>query len=299
MDVVDVVTRLGGVADARRLVAVTSRRRVATAVRDGVIVRDARGRYALPTADEARRAASRLTGVITGLSAAATFGWELKAQPVRPVVTVPAKRRVGPDRRQGVDLGWRDINPYDVWDGVLLPGPTVIDCARTRPFDEALTVADSAVRHGDVNPSGLVSLARLVPTTGRTQSLRVAQEASALAANPFESVLRAIALGVPGLDMRPQVTIDEDGFVGRPDLVDVGRRVVAEADSFEFHGRRRALKRDCERYNALVLRGWVVLRFSWEHVMFSPDYVRECLALVAAGRAVRQEALPRKGARRP
>ena len=53
---------------------------------------------------------------------------------------------------------------------------------------------------------------------------------------------------------------------------------MIEADSFEFHGRRKALKSDCERYNAFVGPGWTVLRFSWEHVMFEPDYVRSAMA---------------------
>jgi very-short-patch-repair endonuclease len=288
VDVVEVVTRLGGVADARRLVAFTSRRRVATAVSRGLIVRDARGRYALPTTGEALRAASRLNGVVTGASAAAAHGWETKVPASRPDVTVPAKRRVAPDRRRGVDLHWRDIDPDDVWGGVLRPGPTVIDCAKRLPFDEALAIADSALRHHNVTERQLLSLAGQVPSTGRAQSLRIARMASELAANPFESVLRAIALDVPRLDLQPQVVIEEDGWVGRPDLVDVERRIVVEADSFEFHGRRSALKRDCARYNALVVRGWLVLRFSWEHVMHEPDYVRDCLSRIA-GRAVRQE----------
>jgi very-short-patch-repair endonuclease len=288
VDVEEVLARSGGVADTRRLVAVTSRRRVATAVDAGRIVRDAHGRYALPTADEARRAANRLDAVVTGPSAAASHGWETKLPPPRPDVTVPAKRRVTPDRRRGVDLHWRDIDPDDVWNGILRAGPTVIDCAKRLPFDEALAIADSALRHGNVTPQGLLALARQVPTTGRRQTLRVATEASELAANPFESVLRATSLDVPRLDLRPQVVIEQDGWVGRPDLVDVERRIVVEADSFEFHGHRRALKRDCERYNALVLRGWVVLRFSWEHVMHQPDYVRQCLLAVASARAVRQ-----------
>jgi very-short-patch-repair endonuclease len=165
-----------------------------------------------------------------------------------------------------------------VSDGVLRPGAAFIDCARTRPFDEALSVADSALRHGSLTERGMLVLAEQVPTTGRTQCLRVAREASGLAANPFESVLRAIALDVAGLDLRPQLLIAEDGWSGWPDLVDRSLRLVVEADSFEFHGRRKALKRDCERYNALVVRGWVVLRFAWEHVMFDPAYVRDCLA---------------------
>ncbi len=82
--------------------------------------------------------------------------------------------------------------------------------------------------------------------------------------------------------------ISEDGFTGRPDLVDRERRIVAEADSFEFHGRRNALHRDCERYNALAVRGWLVLRFSWEHVMHDPAYVRECFEAAALWRPQRR-----------
>lgn len=48
----------------------------------------------------------------------------------------------------------------------------------------------------------------------------------------------------------------------------------------EFHGHRKALHTDCGRYNALVLRGWTVLRFSWEHVMLDPDYVADVLRAV-------------------
>ena len=49
--------------------------------------------------------------------------------------------------------------------------------------------------------------------------------------------------------------------------------MVIEADSFEFHGERAALSRDCERYDGLVSRGWLVLRFTWEQVMLRPVWV--------------------------
>ena len=142
-----------------------------------------------------------------------------------------------------------------------------------------------------------MQLAEEVPANGRPQCLRVADHASGLADNPFESGLRAISIDVPGLDLVPQVVIDEDGWTGRPDLVDVERRIVVEADSFEFHGRRTALKRDCERYNALVLRGWLVLRFSWEHVMFQPDYVAYCLTVAARSRPLGRTTSSRIGRR--
>jgi very-short-patch-repair endonuclease len=56
---------------------------------------------------------------------------------------------------------------------------------------------------------------------------------------------------------------------------------VVEADSFEWHGNRASVRRDCRRYNALAIRGWIVLRFSWEDVMFQPQYVRQTLQEVA------------------
>jgi very-short-patch-repair endonuclease len=290
VDVVEALIRMGGVAESRRLVAVTSRRRVATAVSRGRVVRDGRGHYALPAADEARRAAARLSGVVSGASAAALHGWEVKTSGL-PSVTVPAKRRVAKARRAGIDLHWRDLDPDDVRNQVLRPGPTVIDCCKTLPFDEALAIADSALRHEALTRQGLLVLAEQVATTGRAQCLRVAREADGSAANPFESVLRAISLEVRGLVLKPQVVIEDDGWSGRPDLVDERLRLVVEADSFEFHGRRRALVRDCERYNALVVRGWTVLRYSWEHVMFDPGYVRASLSRFE--RAVRQETLAR------
>ena len=280
MEVVEALTWRGGTADASVLRHLTSSRKIRTALRHGHIVRPARGRYALPDATEARLAAARLNGVVSHLSAAQLNGWELKWRPVRPTVTGPRNRKVEAWRRAGVDVRWRDLDDSEIWNGQTAAARTVLDCAKDLPFDEALTVADSALRHGNVTQDLLLTLAASVVITGRNQCLPVARAATALAANPFESVLRAIGLGVPGLDLQPQVTIDDDGFVGRPDLVDVRRRLVVEADSFEFHGRRAALRRDCERYNALVLRGWLVLRFSWEHVMHDPAYVTACLESV-------------------
>ncbi len=65
-----------------------------------------------------------------------------------------------------------------------------------------------------------------------------------------------------------------------PDLVDLGTRVILEADSWEFHTGREAHVRDCWRYNEFVAEGWVVLRFTWWHVMEQPDYVLDVLSRV-------------------
>jgi very-short-patch-repair endonuclease len=283
MHPVAALDRLGGTGDLRTLVRSTTRHRLRAAVRRGEVIRVGHGRFALPTADVGLKAAARLAGVASHASAAAVHGWELGRQPQKPAVIVPRNRKVPRDRRHGVDLRYRRLAPEEVHGSVTSPHRTVIDCARDLPFPEALAIADSALRHGHVDADRLVELAVALPSNGRTQALRVVENASALAANPFESMLRAIALDVPGLDVQPQVWIVERGFRGRPDLVDRERRLVIEAESFEFHGRRRALKRDCERYTALVIRGWTVIRFAWEHVMFEPDYVRDCLVALVEG----------------
>jgi hypothetical protein len=110
-------------------------------------------------------------------------------------------------------------------------------------------------------------------------------EADGRADNPFESVLRAISLDVPRLLLIPQVDIlSRSRRVVRPDLVDERLRIVAEADSFEHHGSRKALASDCARYDNLVAEGWTVLRFAWEQVMYRPDWVRDCLIAVTQRR---------------
>jgi len=235
-------------------------------------VRLARDRYALPVADAAAAAAHAHRGVVSHLSAAVSWGWEVALPPPRPHVTVPKHRRR--PRTSPAHLHWVDLQAWDIDDGVTTPERTLLDCLRALPFDDGLAVADSALRHG-FGQDRLRALARSAQGPGSSRVRRVADAASGLAANPFESVLRAQALEV-GLKVEPQVWVE--GV--RPDLVDVTRNLVLEADSFSWHGSRAALRRDCRRYNRLVIAGWVVLRFAWEDVMHERDHTRSVLAAV-------------------
>lgn len=270
----EVLARTGGVADAATLLEHVSRSELGSALARGDVVRLERGRYALPGTDEALAAAHRLTGLLCEESAAQFYGWPLKHRPTVPVIVVPRKRNLPAHRRRGVRVRFADLPVDDVNRVATSPVRTVLDCAARLPFDEALAVADSALRCHDVAPEHLLIRATEQPRRYRARCLRVAQAADGRAANPFESVLRAIALDVPGLHVEPQLWV---GDVGRPDLVDEHLRIVIEADSFEFHGRRQALADDCQRYNAFVVDGWIVLRFAWEHVMFRPAYTHEVL----------------------
>jgi len=85
----------------------------------------------------------------------------------------------------------------------------------------------------------------------------------------------------------PQVTIRDGRFFARVDLADDELRIVLEADSFEFHGKRKLMERDCRRYDELVVRGWLVLRFSWEQVMSDPQWVAATILAAVAERRAR------------
>ena len=295
MNLDEVLRRAGGVADRATLVALTSRTAVDKALRKGEIVRDGPGRYALPVADEALRAANALSGLVSHRSAALHWGWQLKTVPKKPDVLVPRNRNVSAARREQVALHRGAVTADEVRGIVTSPRRTLVDCLRSLPFDEALAIADSALRRGAFTQETLLELASTVRGAGARGCREVAAKADARAANPFESVLRAIALEVPGLDLVPQVEIRARNFSLQPDLVDARRRIVLEADSFAWHGDRASLRWDTQRYNNLVIRGWLVLRFAWEDVMHDPAYVRRTLTMLADLVAERAELAPEPG----
>jgi very-short-patch-repair endonuclease len=274
------VLRLGGIASFDELRDLTTRRRLRTALARGQVIRVSRGLYALPAIGDAKLAAARLGGVVSHLSAALYWGWKVKFPPERPSITVPRRR----SRLHAgyVEVHWADLKLEQIDHGVTTRVQTVIDCARSCPFDVAVAVADSALRAG-VRREDLVAAAEASPRTGRSRALRVLKAADPRSANPFESVLKAIAIDVPGLCVEPQQQV---GDVGLVDLLDKRLRLVIEADSFEFHSSRPSLARDIRRYTGFARLGYVVVRFTWEEAMFDADYVRAVLLdMVALGPA--------------
>lgn len=287
MRAVKALVRLGGTATRRQLrLAVVHWRHIDAALDAGLIRRTSHGHYCLAGANAAQAAAHRLSGAASHTTAALHWGWKVRLASADPHVTVRAKRSLPSGASDGVVLHWRDLDADDVADGwVTTPVRTVIDCCLDLPFADALSVADSA-RRGGLRPSTVLARSAWLPLRQRDQVARVLAASDARATGPFESSLRAIALGVPGLVVEPQTRIRYDGFFARVDLADEGLRLVLEADSHEFHTERKAFDRDCRRYNGLVTRDWLVLRFTWEQVMFEPDVVRSAIEdLVALRRS--------------
>lgn len=270
------LVHLGGAASTATLLANVSRHELRTSLRRGEIVRVGRGRYALPVVDEALTAARELDAYATHLSAALHWGWEVRLPPERPRLAVPRGREVSV--RDDVDVHRLDLQREDVDGWATNRLQTVLMCAADLPFADGLAVADSALRHGDVTDVRLHRAAAAFPGARGAQVRRVVAYADRRAANPFESALRAIAIEA-GLGVVPQYRVEVGGLVLHPDLADPLRGLVLEAESWEFHGKRRSdFERDCERHTLLAAAGWRVLRFTWRQVIRDPDWVTGCIA---------------------
>lgn len=275
MDPIAALTRLGGIAGHADLLALTSRKRLRRAVTARQVVHVSRDRYALPGADRARALAAEVDGHLRLLSAAAHWGWEVKWPAPWPQLAVHSK----PAEPVEASLEVTTLPRSDVDGWATSTVRTVLDCAAELPFDEALAVADSALRHGDVTRDELEAA---LPPDGSPSVRRVVEHASPLAANPFESVLRAVLIE-NGFSVVPQLAIERCGITYHPDPF---HGIAVEANSWAHHATKADHDADCLRYNALVVSGWIVLRFTWEQVMFSPGEVvatmRAAYALPAA-----------------
>lgn len=278
----EVVRRLGGRATYAEVVRHASRTSLRRAVSSGDLRRLRRGVYAVPELPSAWAVAARTGGVLSHTSAARTLGLEVTGADEAVHVTVPRGGRVVPAPQ--VVVHWKPLPEADVLGHLTRPLRTVLDCATTLPFPQALAVADSALRTGHVDPEELRAAALDRRGPGRARCLAVARHARPDARNGFESVLRGhlVEAGVDDLALQHPVRLP--AFTAHVDLADVARRIAVEADSFTYHATRAAFSDDCERYDELGIARWLVLRFTWEQVTFRTDWVVDTVLRARATR---------------
>lgn len=272
----------GGVLRWAPLVRRVGRHQLAEEVAAGVVVRHRRGTYSLASAERARVAATRVQGVLSHESAALAAGLGLLLEPEAVHVTIrphAMRRWVPPDVR----LHYGPLSEEEQRRGVTDIVRTVVECAATLPFREALAVVDGALRAHMCTRAELLGRLSSEPVRASARARRALESATPMTETVFESALRAILLDLRLTCFVPQLPVETPFGRYRVDLGDPVARIVVEAESFEFHGRRQQLTRDCVRTNALVVDGWLVLRFSWEQVMYEPEYVAAVL-LAAHGR---------------
>ena len=278
MDATQALERLGGTASTKQLLRLTTRRRLRRAVRQGRIEQRARGRYALPTASEARKAAAGLTAVVCLRSAAAHHGWELKTQPPKPEVMVRRGRKLSVETRVGLAVHWANLADDQVEHGVTTPLRTIVDCARILPFDEALAIADSALRSGAVTRADLdaIDVRGPVPTPyaacWHTPTSALPTRSSPCSA---PSASRPDSPSSP----RPRSTW------ARARCVPTSCATCSGSCSKPTRGPStqpaRPTGATVPATTCSSIRGWRVLRFTWEQVMHDQAYVRWVLAELA------------------
>lgn len=274
------VMTLGGVATFGELRQAFSTREIAAAVTAGKIHRVARGRYVIHVAKEHQRVAQSMSGTLAVINAALHHGWKVAHQPDRPWVSLPRNRKVNDDMRTKAHIIHTAARGR-----ATPPLQTVLDAARHLPFPDALAIAHSALRSGDVGIVELLAAAGATRGPGAPACRRVAELATPLAASPLEPVLRALCFEV-GFRVHPQVAVELPTFTAHPDLVDEELRIVVEGDTWLHHGSTPdKFNRDVERYTLMTSNGWLVLRFLWQQAMDDPDFVRDCLARVKDLRA--------------
>lgn len=66
---------------------------------------------------------------------------------------------------------------------------------------------------------------------------------------------------------------DSGRVIAEIDFAHEGLRIAVEVDGRAHHSDRRAFERDRIRQNLLVVRGWLVLRFTWEQITQRPEEV--------------------------
>lgn len=275
-----IIGQHGGTATRAQILEVTTRAGLRDALKTGEVTRHRRGVYGLPLdGDPARVAAAG--AILSHRSAALHHGLPVLHAPDKSEAIISRSRSIQvPD---DLDLRFRALTDGDHDHVVTSPLRTVVDCARDLPLPESLAVADSALRSGAVTPDEIKGA--VLPRTHRAAARRVLDLASAQAANPFESGLRALALEATDEMWVPQLPVTlRSGRVLHADVGCTEVRVLLEADSHEFHKSRGDFMRDCHRYDEMIIAGWIVLRFAWEHVMFHPQWCREVIAWVVRQR---------------
>ena len=291
MSVARALGQLGGTATWSELRRQVSKRTLLAAVADGAVVRRSRGLYCLP--ERTNFAVARmLRGAISHLSAAQVWDLGILTPPAELHITV-SRHRSRVRAPAGVCVHYGVVTDADLDAGVTGALRTVVDCAKSCSVPQALAVADTAVRTALVTKAELLRAVTQLRGTGSGRARRVARWVDPRAASPLESALRGLLYENGLTRFQPQFRVMSRGrLVATTDLGDAETGVLLKADSFLWHGDRAALDRDARRYNELVVRGYLVLRFSWEQVVGDPAWVVAVVRL-ALGRPDRQASTAR------
>lgn len=263
----DVVSR------AELLVGGLSRRGLARAVADGLLVRVRRDHYMAAEVSEKLHSAVRIGGRLTCLSLLQMLGVFVFANETLHVhITRGMSRlRAGADARRKLEpryertqrLHWLPLVRADDSTGSCV---SVVDALAhavlCQPARHAIATIDSALNKGFIRLADLADVfSALPPRFGVLRSL-----VDGRAQSGPETLMRLMARSL-GCRFDLQVRFEGVGYV---DLV-LDSWLVVECDSKEFHASWEQQVKDRNRDLALAARGYVTLRLTAAQIMYRPD----------------------------
>ncbi len=221
----------------------------------------------------------RPDAVLSHRSAAYLRGWT--TEPSTLDATVPRTARLRPP--PWLRLHRRALDSRLVDEVASLPcttpAQTMLDCLAILPRPEAELLIDERLKFG-LDPASLICLLERFP--GRRGNAELARQVR-LAVTRFASEPeRALGRALHRIGLRLEMNATVGSFVC--DLVDRRGRTIIEVDGREFHSAAEVFSKDRRRQNALVLDGWLVLRYSAFDVLAAPDVVAAEIASVVRRR---------------
>lgn len=282
----DTVNALGGIATRRQLMRRGfTGRSLTSAVLAGSIARVRKGWYASDAATAAQLLAVRVGGRISHVTAADSLHlWAGLDRRVHIALVRGQSRLRAPELPAGfvkpprveTVLHWTETGAVDrtsslTWRVTLdscLRGVVRISDAET-----ALACLETAITRFGLTSNRIESMFAAEPLVSRILARRARRGSDSGIESIFCHRFRSL-----GIQVRQQVSF---AGIRRIDAL-LGRRVIIELDGREFHDQSKAFHRDRFGDAKLVALGYVVLRFSYQQVLFDWPFVeRTVLAALA------------------
>jgi len=262
MDIESIVHRAGGVMLTKELIdGGASNARIKREVAARKLLRPSRGWISLPGADPVLVRAAQSRVVLTCVTAAARRGlWDVGDDAFH-VSVAPNSRPVGEIRAR---VHWCEPMipraPGTLVDSMHNLLAIVADC---QPYEQALTIWESAIRHKQIVSETM----RTLPLSARGQ--RILEDARPFADEGTESIL-FVRLRWLGLPMRRQAMI----LGHRVDLL-IGDRLVIQIDGGHHVDRQRMS--DNKHDARLRIAGYHPIRVSYWQLMHEWHVVQELI----------------------
>jgi very-short-patch-repair endonuclease len=173
-----------------------------------------------------------------------------------------------------------------VKDGILMTNSirTMVDLASVLGEERLEFVLDDCLYRGLVEIGRLTQCAESLGQAGRRRTrvlkdlLGVRGEGLAVPLTVLErQFLKVVRSGDLDEPEKQAIVPSDTSRTWRLDFVYPDNKVLIEVDGRRWHAGRRQAKSDRHRDNVMNVRGWTVLRFTWEDVMNDPEYVIEQL----------------------